>query len=60
LVNITDVAINWCHKRNKIIDIFCCFHTIWLCFWSYHINNQRKCQFGDYGEETRWFPKTHS
>ena len=28
-------------------------HTIWLCLWSSHMNKQRKCQIGDYGEETR-------
>jgi len=22
------------------------------CFWSSHMNNQRKCQLGDYDEET--------
>ena len=28
-------------------------HTMWLCFWTSHMNNQSKCQLGDYGEETR-------
>ena len=41
------------------IDIVCCIHTILLCFWSAHINNQRKCQLLSiiYGEET---PGTHT
>ena len=39
-----------------------CVHTIWLCFWLSHMNNLRKCQLGNYGEESRqwqWFTKTH-
>jgi len=34
------------------IDIACCIHTIWLCFWSFHTNNSRIYQLGDYDEET--------
>ena len=32
---------------NVIFRRFCFFG-----FWSSHINNQRKCLLGDYGEET--------
>ena len=35
--------------------IVCCIRTIWLCFWSSHVDNQIKCQLGDYGEEPRWW-----
>ena len=39
-------------KSRIFIDIICCIHTIWLCFWSSYMNNQRKCQLGDCNEDT--------
>jgi len=50
------VIIFWTYVVWKFIhftDLLCYIHTIWLCVWSSHMNNQSECQLVYYGEEIR-------